>query len=233
MLEALKKEVFEANLELVKQGLVIYTWGNVSAYDESTGCVVIKPSGVAYDDMQAKDMVVVDLDGHVIEGDFRPSSDTPTHCYLYKAFPQLRAVVHTHSTWAVIFAQAQKSIRPYGTTHADYFYGAIPCTRPLKESEIKTAYEHHTGVVIEETFDTLSLDPLSVPGVLVSEHGPFSFGTSASDAAHNAKVLEEVAKMAYHTEVLSPNIKPLNPTLLNRHYQRKHGKDAYYGQKGK
>lgn len=233
MLERLKQEVYEANLELVKQGLVIYTWGNVSAYDDATGYVVIKPSGVDYEQMQAQDMVVVNLEGQVIEGAYRPSSDTPTHCYLYKAFPTLKSIVHTHSAWAVIFAQAQKAIEPYGTTHADYFFGAVPCTRPLRDEEIANAYEHNTGVVIEETFHSLKLDPLSLPGVLVSEHGPFSFGSSPSRAVHNAKVLEEVAKMAYHTEVLNPGIKTLNPALLKKHYLRKHGKDAYYGQKGK
>ncbi len=231
MLEHLKDIVFRANLELVKQGLVIYTWGNVSAFDQETGYVVIKPSGVAYETMQAEDMVVVDLEGNIIEGDYRPSSDTPTHCYLYRVFPQLGSVVHTHSSWATMFAQAKRSIQPYGTTHADYFYGEIPCTRPLRDDEIAEAYEHHTGCVIEETFKQLRLDPLTVPSVLVSEHGPFSFGSSPETAVHNAKVLEEVAKMAYHTEVLNPNIRSLNPALLNKHYLRKHGKNAYYGQK--
>jgi len=231
MLESLKKEVFLSNLELVNQGLVIYTWGNVSAYDHDLGLVVIKPSGVDYDHMKASDMVVVDLSGKIIEGSLNPSSDTPTHLELYKKYPTIKSIVHTHSSWATSFAQAQKEISVYGTTHSDYFYGAIPCTRPLLEHEVKENYEYHTALVIIETFDKLNVTPKEIPGVLVSEHGPFAFGKSPQDAVFNAKVLEEVAKMAYQTLTLNPSIKPVNPFLLDKHYLRKHGKNAYYGQK--
>jgi L-ribulose-5-phosphate 4-epimerase len=231
MLEDLKKRVYEANLEIVKQGLVIYTWGNASGYDPEKELMVIKPSGVNYDTMRPKDMVVLDLDGNILEGSYKPSSDTPTHRYLYKQYPELRGIVHTHSQWATVFAQAQKSIPPLGTTHADYFYGTIPVTRPLTDDEINSHYEWNTGMVIREIFNGIKSNPLKIPGVLVGEHGPFAFGNSPGDAAHNAKVMEEVAKMAYYTSILSDGFKPMNKTLLDKHYLRKHGKNAYYGQK--
>ncbi len=233
MLEALKEKVYQANLELVKQNLVIYTWGNVSAYDHDTGYVVIKPSGVDYDVMRAKDMVVVDLNGTVIEGDYNPSSDTPTHCVLYSKYPKLNAIVHTHSMWATIFSQAKIPVPVLGTTHADYFHGQIPCTRPLTDKEILKNYEYNTGLVIEETYRSINHTPHDIPGIIVAEHGPFSFGKTPEDAVHNAKVLEEVAKMAYYTVKLNPSIDTINPTLLDKHYLRKHGKNAYYGQKRK
>ena len=228
MLENLKKEVFDANLELVRKGLVIYTWGNVSAIDRENGLVVIKPSGVSYDKMTADDMVVVDLDGNVINSTLKPSSDTPTHLVLYKKFPKIGGVVHTHSEWATSWAQAGLPIPPLGTTHADYFYGPVPCTRGLKEKEITRDYEVETGNVIVKTFK--DLDPLAVPGVLVNGHGPFSWGTSAANAVHNAVVLEEVAKMAHHTLTLN-KVKGIDQFLLDKHYKRKHGPNAYYGQK--
>ena len=231
MLEDLKKRVYEANLEIVKQGLVIYTWGNASGYDPEKELMVIKPSGVNYDTMRPKDMVVLDLDGNILEGSYKPSSDTPTHRYLYKQYPELRGIVHTHSQWATVFAQAQKSIPPLGTTHADYFYGTIPVTRPLTDDEINSHYEWNTGMVIREIFNGIKSNPLKIPGVLVGEHGPFAFGNSPGDAAHNAKVMEEVAKMAYYTSILSDGFKPMNKTLLDKNYLRKHGKNAYYGQK--
>jgi L-ribulose-5-phosphate 4-epimerase len=231
MLEDLKKRVYEANLEIVKQGLVIYTWGNASGYDPEKELMVIKPSGVNYDTMRPKDMVVLDLDGNILEGSYKPSSDTPTHRYLYKQYPELWGIVHTHSQWATVFAQAQKSIPPLGTTHADYFYGTIPVTRPLTDDEINSHYEWNTGMVIREIFNGIKSNPLKIPGVLVGEHGPFAFGNSPGDAAHNAKVMEEVAKMAYYTSILSDGFKPMNKTLLDKHYLRKHGKNAYYGQK--
>ncbi len=233
MLETLKEKVYQANLELVKQNLVIYTWGNVSAYDQDTGYVVIKPSGVDYATMRAEDMVVVDLNGTVIEGNYNPSSDTPTHCVLYKKYPKIKAIVHTHSMWATIFSQAHHPVPVLGTTHADYFYGQIPCTRPLTDAEIKDNYEYNTGLVIEETYRSVNATPHDIPGILVAEHGPFSFGKNPDDAVHNAKVLEEVAKMAYYTVQLNPSIETINPTLLDKHYLRKHGKNAYYGQKRK
>lgn len=231
MLEDLKKKVYDANIEIVRQGLVIYTWGNASGYDPEAKLMVIKPSGVDYDTMRPEDMVVVDMEGNVIEGTYKPSSDTPTHRYLYRAFPDLRGIVHTHSEWATIFAQAEQVVPALGTTHADYFHGAIPVTRPLNDDEINTAYEWNTGAVIEEAFKRIEKDPLEIPGVLVAEHGPFAFGHSPDEAAHNAKVMEEVAKMAYHTSVLNEGFRPMNRTLLDKHYLRKHGKNAYYGQK--
>ncbi len=231
MLEALKDSVFKANLELVNQGLVIYTWGNVSGYDPDSGYVVIKPSGIDYDTMKSSDMVVVDLEGNVIEGDLKPSSDTPTHCILYKKYSGLGSIVHTHSMWATIFSQAKKNIPVYGTTHADYFYGEIPCTRPLSNSEIKNDYELNTGEVIAETLKAKDHTPSTMPGIVVAEHGPFAFGENPSKAVHNAKVLEEVAKMAYYTVKLNTIAQPINPSLLSKHYLRKHGKNAYYGQK--
>ncbi|QIA07690.1 L-ribulose-5-phosphate 4-epimerase [Draconibacterium halophilum] len=227
MLEQLKEEVFKANLELVELDLVIFTWGNVSAIDREKGLVVIKPSGVSYENMKASDMVVVDLEGNVVEGSLKPSSDTATHLVLYKAFEGISGVVHTHSAWATSWAQAGRSIPALGTTHADYFYGAIPCTRKLTEEEVTTAYEVETGNVIVETFD--GLDPVAIPGVLVNNHGPFSWGTTAGNAVHNAKVMEEVAKMAHTALQLTPGAE-IDQFLLDKHYLRKHGKNAYYGQ---
>jgi L-ribulose-5-phosphate 4-epimerase len=229
MLNELKQEVLEANLDLVRLGLVIFTWGNVSGIDRSRGLVVIKPSGVSYDRMKATDMVVVDMEGNVVEGHLKPSSDTPTHLVLYKAFPYIGGVVHTHSSWATSWAQAGKAIPALGTTHADYFYGPIPCTRKLTEEEISNAYELETGNVIVETFS--GLDPEAVPGVLVNNHAPFSWGKDPHKAVHNAKVLEEVAMMAYHALQINPSAE-IDQFLLDKHYFRKHGKDAYYGQSG-
>lgn len=228
MLEKLKSDVFKANLDLVKYGLVIFTWGNVSGIDREKGLIVIKPSGVSYDDMKAEDMVVVDMNGNVIEGKYKPSSDTPTHLVLYKAFPKIGGVVHTHSEWATSWAQAGMPIPALGTTHADYFYGAIPCTRKLTEKEIQENYEVETGTVIVEAFK--GLDPNAVPSVVVNGHGPFSWGTDAHNAVHNAVVLEEVAKMAHHSLTLNP-VKGIDQYLLDKHYMRKHGPKAYYGQK--
>ncbi len=227
MLEELKESVCRANLDLVRHGLVIFTWGNVSGIDRDRGLVVIKPSGVSYDDMKPGDMVVMDLHGNRVEGEMKPSSDTPTHIFLYLHFPEIGGVVHTHSSWATSWAQARRSIPAYGTTHADYFYGEIPCTRPLTEEEVEDQYELNTGAVIVETFK--DLDPMAVPGVLVSQHGPFSWGKDEHDAVHNARVIDEVAKMACYTESLG-NTTPVDAYLLNKHYIRKHGKDAYYGQ---
>ena len=229
MLEALKEQVLEANLALPKHGLVTFTWGNVSGIDRDMGFVVIKPSGVPYEELKLDDLVVLDLDGNKVEGDLNPSSDTPTHIALYKAFPDIGGVVHTHSPWATSWAQASRPIPALGTTQADYFYGTIPCTRAMTEEEIKGEYELETGHVIIETFkDT---DPNQVPGVLVSSHGPFAWGTSPDNALHNAVVLEEVAKMAYNTVTLNPTITSMDQTLLDKHFLRKHGSHAYYGQK--
>jgi L-ribulose-5-phosphate 4-epimerase len=228
MLEELKEKVFQANLDLVKLDLVVFTWGNVSAIDRDKGLVVIKPSGVSYNDMKAEDMVVVDLEGNVVEGKLNPSSDTPTHLVLYKAFENIGGVVHTHSSWATSWAQAGKSIPALGTTHADYFYGPIPCTRKLTAEEVETAYEIETGNVIVETFE--ELNPDAIPGVIINNHGPFSWGIDANNAVHNAKVMEEVAKMAFASLQLNPNAE-IDQFLLDKHYNRKHGKDAYYGQK--
>ncbi len=227
MLEDLKINVCQANLDLVKFGLVIFTWGNVSGIDRKRGLIVIKPSGVSYEDIKSDDMAVIDLEGKQVEGRLKPSSDTPTHLYLYRKFEGLGGIVHTHSEWATSWAQARRSIPAYGTTHADYFYGEIPCTRPLTEEEVKNDYEYNTGVVIAETFR--EIDPMAVPGVLVGQHGPFSWGSDPHQAVHNAKVMDEVAKMAYRNEALG-NVKSIDPYLLDRHYLRKHGKDAYYGQ---
>ena len=208
MLEKLKEEVLKANLLLPKYNLVTFTWGNVSGIDRERGLIVIKPSGVEYDEMKAEDMVVVDMDGNIVEGSLRPSSDTPTHIELYKAFPNIKGVVHTHSRMATSFAEAGLSIRPFGTTHADYFYGEIPCTRSLSKEEIESEYERNTGVVIKETFK--DLDPDAIPGVLVRNHGPFTWGTSPSNAVHNAAVLEEVAYMAYYAMTFNPEINNVN-----------------------
>ena len=228
MLEELKKLVYEANMELPAKGLVVYTWGNVSGIDRESGLVVIKPSGVSYDDLRPEDMVVVDLDGNVVEGKLRPSSDTLTHTLLYKTFPHIGGVVHTHSAWATSWAQACRSIPCYGTTHADYFYGSIPCTRSLTPEEVESAYELNTGNVIAETF--ADKNSAYVPGVLCANHGPFTWGKSPAEAVHNAVVLEEVAKMAARTEQLNPQAVPAPAHVQDKHFSRKHGPKAYYGQ---
>lgn len=228
-LKKLKKDVFDANLQLVKNGLVIYTWGNVSGIDRESGLVVIKPSGVDYDGMTADDMVVVDMDGRVVEGAYKPSSDTPTHLELYKAHPEIGGVVHTHSTYATAFAQAGRGVPAYGTTHADYFYGDVPCTRALTEAEIADGYERNTGVVINELLVGAD-DPLAVPAAVVKNHGPFAWGKDAANAVYNATVLEQVARMASITEGLNKTVKRADKFLLDKHYFRKHGKNAYYGQ---
>ena len=228
MLEELKKQVLAANLLLPKYNLVTFTWGNVSGIDRESGLMVIKPSGVSYDGMCLEDMVVVDLDGKVVEGKWKPSSDTPTHVELYKAFPNIGGVVHTHSRWATTFAQAGRAIPPLGTTHADYFYGPIPCTRRMTEQEIAGAYEKETGKVIIEAFEGINAD--DVPGVVVHSHGPFAWGTDAFNAVHNAVVMEEVAFMDWHAMILEPGLPDMQQCLLDKHYLRKHGKNAYYGQ---
>lgn len=228
MLEALKEKVFRANLNLVKHGLVIFTWGNVSAIDRETGLVVIKPSGVEYETMRVEDMVVVDLDGNVVEGELRPSSDTPTHLAIYKAFPEAGGVVHTHSTYATAWAQAGRDIPNIGTTHADYFHEAIPCTADMTEAEVEGAYELETGNMIVKRFE--GMNPAHTPGVLVKNHGPFSWGKDAADAVHNAVVMEQVAKMAYIAYGVNPSL-TMNPLLVEKHFNRKHGPGAYYGQK--
>jgi len=229
MLEELKKEVYEANMLLPQYKLITFTWGNVSAIDRKTGLIVIKPSGVDYEKMGPEDMVVVDLEGNVVEGKYKPSSDTPTHVKLYSEFSEIGGVVHTHSRWATIFAQAGKCIKPYGTTQADYFYNEIPCTRDMTSEEIKGKYEYNTGEVIVETFK--GINPVHVPAVLVKNHGPFTWGKDAVEAVHNAVVLEEVAMMAWNTEVLANhNIETMPKDLIEKHFMRKHGPNAYYGQ---
>lgn len=228
MLEALKEKVFKANIDLVDHGLVIFTWGNVSAIDRETGLVVIKPSGVSYDAMKSEHMVVVDLDGKVVEGNLKPSSDTATHLVLYKAFPEIGGVVHTHSTYATAWAQAGIDLPNIGTTHADYFSQDIPCTRMMTQEEIETAYELETGNVIVERF--VGINPVHVPGVLVCNHGPFSWGKDAHDAVHNAVVMEQCAKMAHIAYQVNPGLK-MNRHLITKHFMRKHGPNAYYGQK--
>jgi len=227
MLEELKQEVFQANLDLVKHGLVILTWGNVSAIDRKTNLVVIKPSGVSYEKMKVEDMVVVDLAGKVVEGKLKPSSDTATHLVLYKAFPNIGGVVHTHSTYATSWAQAGCDIPNIGTTHADYFNDGIPCTRKMTQAEVEGKYEKETGNVVVERFKSLSPD--FIPGVLVKNHGPFSWGKDAPDAVHNAVVMEQVGKMAYIAYGINPNL-TMNPHLIKKHFLRKHGPGAYYGQ---
>lgn len=230
MLEKLKQEVLEANLLLPRYGLVTFTWGNVSAADRESGMMVIKPSGVEYDSMTAEDMVVVELEtGRVVEGRYKPSSDTPTHLHLYRSFPEIGGVVHTHSRWATSFAQAGVPLIPMGTTHGDYFYGNIPCTRDMTPDEIAGAYELETGRVITETFT--GLEPADIPAVLVKNHGPFTWGTDAMNAVHNAVVLEEIAFMNYHAMAINPLAGRMQQALLDKHYLRKHGADAYYGQK--
>lgn len=230
IVEKLIRQVLEANLDLPKYKMVTFTWGNVSAIDRSRGIVIIKPSGVSYSEMGEQHMVIVDLEGKVIKGDYKPSSDTDTHLEIYKAFTDAGGVVHTHSRWATIWAQASRGIPAFGTTHADYFYGEIPCTRKLTADEINTDYEINTGKVIIETFRERSIDPSAVPGVLVSGHGPFAWGKNGQDAVHNAVVIEEVAMMAMNTLQLNPGCKPIEQVLLDKHYYRKHGSNAYYGQ---
>lgn len=227
MLEELKEKVCQANLDLVKHDLVVFTWGNVSGIDREKGLVVIKPSGVSYDGMKPADMVVLDLDGNIVEGQYKPSSDTPTHLVLYKNFENIGGIVHTHSEWATSWAQAGMGIPNVGTTQADYFYGEIPCTRKMMDEEIKGEYELETGNVIVERFK--GLNPDFVPGVLVNNHAPFSWGTDPDNAVHNAVVMEEVAKMTFRSFQLNPNTE-MSQTLLDKHFLRKHGKDAYYGQ---
>lgn len=229
MLVQLKRAVWESNLDLPKYGLVTFTWGNVSGIDREQGLVVIKPSGVPYEELKPEDLVVVDLDGNIVEGKLRPSSDTATHLVLYKSFPHIGGVVHTHSPWATSWAQAGRGIPALGTTHADYFYGEVPCTRPLSEQEIKGTYELETGKVIVETFR--GLDPGQMPAVLVHSHAPFNWGKDPHQAVHNAVVLEEAAKLAYHTYGLKADVPAMDQTLLDRHFLRKHGANAYYGQK--
>ena len=231
MLEALKEQVCKANLELPKHGLVTFTWGNVSGVDREQGLMVIKPSGVSYENMTAEDMVVGRLsDGAVVEGKWKPSSDTDTHLALYNAFPALGGIVHTHSRWATSFAQAGKGVPAFGTTQGDYFYGEIPCTRKMTPEEIGGKYELETGNVIIETFNSRKIDPAQVPAVLVYSHGPFAWGKDAMDAVHNAVVLEEVSFMAFHAMALTPGLPPMQQELLDKHYLRKHGPGAYYGQ---
>ncbi len=231
MLEELKKKVYEANMLLPKYGLVLFTWGNVSAIDREKGLFVIKPSGVEYDKMTPDDMVVMDLDGNKVEGKLSPSSDTPTHLELYKAFEEIGGVVHTHSSYATSWAQAGRGIPCYGTTHADYFYGEIPCVRALTKEEIEADYEKNTGIAIAEEFKRLGIDPMAVPGVLCQNHGVFTWGKDAANAVHNAAVEEEVAKMAFRSEILNPKIDVISLHLQDKHYFRKHGANAYYGQK--
>lgn len=227
-IQELKQQVFQANLDLVKHGLVIFTWGNVSGIDREKGWVVIKPSGVSYDDMKVEDMVVVDLDGNRVEGRLKSSSDTPTHLELYKAFSSIGGIVHTHSTYATAWAQAGCDIPNIGTTHADYFSGDIPCTRDMNETEVKGEYEKETGTVIIERFS--ELNPVHVPGVLVKNHGPFSWGKDPHEAVHNAVVMEQVAKMAFIAYQVNSNL-TMNELLIQKHFFRKHGPGAYYGQK--
>ncbi|MDQ3007692.1 MAG: L-ribulose-5-phosphate 4-epimerase [Chloroflexota bacterium] len=228
-MEQLKEMVFRANLLLPRHGLITFTWGNVSGIDREQGFVVIKPSGVSYEVMKADDMVVVELEtGKTVEGSLKPSSDTPTHIELYKAFPNIGGIVHTHSHWATSFAQAGRGIAALGTTHGDYFHGEIPCTRKMTKEEIEGEYEKETGLVISETFQGENAD--AIPAVLVHSHGPFAWGTDPMDAVHNAVVLEEIAFMNLHTLMLNPDIPPMQQELLDKHYLRKHGANAYYGQ---
>lgn len=231
MLEELKQKVYEANMDLPRYGLVTFTWGNVSAIDREKGLFVIKPSGVEYDRLQPEDMVVMDLEGNKVEGKYNPSSDTATHLELYKAFPEIGGVVHTHSSYATSWAQAGRDIPCYGTTHADYIYGGVPCVRCLTREEIEDAYEENTGHLIVNEFKRLNKDPMAVPAVLCKNHGPFAWGKDAKDAVHNAVVLEEVAKMAYRAETINPRIQPAPQELQDKHYFRKHGENAYYGQR--
>lgn len=228
MLELLKKEVYEANMLLTKYNLIVFTWGNVSGIDREKGLVVIKPSGVEYEMLSADDMVVVDLEGNVVEGNYKPSSDTPTHLKLYKEFPNIGGITHTHSHWATVWAQSGKGILPYGTTHADYFDGEIPCTRQMSKDEIATEYEKNTGLVIIEAFN--KVDYTRMPAVLVHSHGPFTWGKNAVHSVENSVILENVASLAFNTVLLGKN-KPMQEELLRKHFDRKHGPNAYYGQK--
>ncbi len=230
MLEELKKQVYEANMELPKRGLVTFTWGNVSGIDRESGYFVIKPSGVEYEELTPDDMVVVDLDCNKVEGRYKPSSDTATHAELYKAFPDIGGIVHTHSPWATSWAQAGRDIPCYGTTHADYMYGPVPCARTLTPKEIDEAYEKNTGLVIIETFRSRGINPSYVPAVLCKNHGPFTWGKDAAEAVYHAVVLEEVAKMAARTEMINPEVKPAPDSIKEKHFMRKHGANAYYGQ---
>ncbi|MBQ7867544.1 MAG: L-ribulose-5-phosphate 4-epimerase [Clostridia bacterium] len=232
MLEALKQAVYEANMELPRRGMVTYTWGNVSGIDRETGLVVIKPSGVKYEDLTPDQMVVLSLDGEMVECDLNPSSDTKTHLELYKAYPQLGGIVHTHSPYAVAWAQAGKDIPCYGTTHADYFYGPVPCTRHLTPEEVEAGYEFNTGRVIIETLTERGIDPAHVPAIICHSHGPFAWGKDAAQAVYHAVVLEEVAKMALFTVQVSPACEPAPQYIQDKHFMRKHGPNAYYGQKG-
>jgi len=229
MLESLKQAVLEANLELTRRGLVIYTWGNVSGIDRENGIIAIKPSGVEYDAMREDDIVLLDLKGNVVEGKLKPSSDAPTHVALYNAFPEIGGICHTHSPYATIWAQAGMGIPAYGTTHADYFHGEIPCTRDMTEEEIRASYEANTGAVIIETFK--GIDPNDMPAVLVKNHAPFTWGKTPAEAVHNAVVLEQVAMMAMYSRLLNPGLVTMPGTLLDKHFLRKHGPGAYYGQK--
>ena len=230
MLKGLREEVYQANMDLVRYGLVTFTWGNVSGIDRASGCFVIKPSGVEYERLRPENLVVVDLDGRVAEGELRPSSDTATHLELYRAFANVGGIVHTHSKWATAWAQAVRDIPCYGTTHADYFHGAIPCVRPLTKDEIDGGYEQNTGKLIVQSFRML--DPATIPAALCANHGPFAWGGNASEAVHNAVVLETVAEMAARSEGLNNRIQPAPQHLLDKHYLRKHGQCAYYGQSG-
>ncbi|MBJ8326232.1 L-ribulose-5-phosphate 4-epimerase [Streptococcus pacificus] len=230
-LNDIKQRVCDANKSLPTHGLVKFTWGNVSEVSRELGCIVIKPSGVDYDKLRPEDMVVTDLDGNIIEGDLNPSSDLPTHVALYKAWPEIGGIVHTHSTEAVGWAQAGRDIPIYGTTHADCFFGPIPCARSLTEQEVNSAYEKETGTVILEEFTNRKLDPLAVPGIVVRNHGPFSWGKTPEQAVYNSAVLEEVAKMSRLTEQINPRVQPLPKYVMDKHYYRKHGANAYYGQK--
>lgn len=230
MLEELKERVYQANLLLPKYDLVKFTWGNVSEITEDRKYMVIKPSGVEYDQMKASDMVVVDMEGNIVEGDLNPSSDTPTHIELYKSFPEISGITHTHSRWATIMAQAKLEVKASGTTHADYFYGPIPATRDMTREEIASEYEKNTGLVIIETFKERNIKANELPAVLVANHGPFTFGKDAGDSVFHSVVLEEVAFMAWHLEALNKHA-PMSQDLLDKHYLRKHGKNAYYGQK--
>ena len=231
MLEQLKEQVYKANLDLVRYNLVVLTWGNVSALSEDGQYVVIKPSGVSYDMMKPEHMVVSDRQGNVVEGNLRPSTDLPTHLVLYDVFPNIRGAVHTHSRWATALAQAQRDLTCYGTTHADYFFGTVPCTRPLTREEIDGAYEKNTGLIIAETFRNRNINPDAVPAVLVSKHGPFAWGPTPEKAVENALVLDECSHMALLTEQYNPAATPAETAILNKHYYRKHGAGAYYGQK--
>ena len=230
MLEELKKEVYEANMMLPKHGLVTFTWGNVSGIDRESGLFVIKPSGVEYEKLKWEDMVVVDLEGNKVEGDYKPSSDTATHVEIYKAFPEIGGIVHTHSSWATSWAQAGRGIPCYGTTHADYMYGEIPCVRNLTKEEIDAGYEKNTGVLIVDYFKENNIDVVAMPAVLCKNHGPFAWGKDAHEAVHNAVVLDEVAKMAARCEMINPKNKPAPQELQDKHYFRKHGANSYYGQ---